>query len=377
MVPVLLDYDTLQVIWWLLLGVLLIGVAVMNGLDLGTSALLPFVAKTDAERRVVINTVGPVWEGNQVWFITGGGAIFAAWPPLYAVSFSGFYLAMLLVLLALILRPVGFKFRSKIENTRWRTMWDWALFIGGSVPALIFGVAMGNALQGVPFSFDNIMRPTYAGNLIGLLNPYALLCGLVSLSMIVMQGGIWIATKTEGPVAARARTAALIATVTTVVLFAIGGIASSMIDGYRIVEQSGVDILAKTVAREPGALLANYTAMPWTIIAPLLAFAGAAIAFMLVWSKRPGWAFPFSSLSITGIVATAGLSLFPFILPSSLNPAHSLTVWDASSSQNTLWIMLIAAVILMPIVITYTAWVYRVLRGKVTDKDVAGSDASY
>src|ERR1700761_9846663 len=147
-------YEILRLIWWALLGVLLIGFAVMDGFDLGSAFLLPVVARTDTERRIVINTVGPVWEGNQVWFILGGGAIFAAWPPLYAVAFSGFYFAMLLLLLALILRPVGFKFRSKLENPRWRSFWDGALFISGLVPALVFGVAFGNVLQGVPFRFD-------------------------------------------------------------------------------------------------------------------------------------------------------------------------------------------------------------------------------
>ena len=152
-----LDYETLRVIWWVLLGVLLIGFAVMDGFDLGVGILLPFVARTDGERRVVVNAVGPVWEGNQVWLILGGGAIFAAWPLIYAVAFSGFYLAMLVVLLALILRPVGFKFRSKMPGTRWRATWDWLLFLGGFVPALIFGVAVGNALVGAPFTFDDTL----------------------------------------------------------------------------------------------------------------------------------------------------------------------------------------------------------------------------
>ena len=150
----LIGFDVLRVIWWLLLGVLLTGFALTDGFDMGVGALIPFVGKSDAERRVAINTVGPVWEGNQVWFILGGGAIFAAWPPLYAVSFSGFYLAMFVILAALILRPVGFKYRSKRDSATWRNAWDWALFVGGAVPALIFGVAMGNVLQGVPFHFN-------------------------------------------------------------------------------------------------------------------------------------------------------------------------------------------------------------------------------
>ena len=205
----LIPFDVLRVIWWLLLGVLLIGFALTDGFDMGVGALLPFVARTDIERRVAINTVGPVWEGNQVWFILGGGAIFAAWPPLYAVSFSGFYLAMFLVLAALILRPVGFKYRSKRDAAAWRSAWDWALFVGGAVPALIFGVAVGNVLQGVPFDLTPDLLSVYEGGvlwkLIALLNPFALLAGVVSLSMLVMHGAAWLSLKSDGPVAARAR----------------------------------------------------------------------------------------------------------------------------------------------------------------------------
>src|ERR1700751_3165148 len=171
MLDMLFDYATLRMIWWVVLGVLLIGFATTDGFDMGVGALLPFVAKTAAARRVAINTVGPVWEGNQVWFILGGGAIFAAWPALYAVSFSGFYLAMFAILFALILRPVAFKYRSKRESARWKAGWDWALFIGGFVPSLIFGVAVGNVLQGVPFRFDDDMRIYYEGSFFALLNP--------------------------------------------------------------------------------------------------------------------------------------------------------------------------------------------------------------
>ena len=199
------EFETLKFIWWMLLGVLLMGFAIMDGFDLGVGMLLPFIARQDVERRVVINTIGPVWEGNQVWLILGGGAIFAAWPALYAASFSGFYLAMLLVLAALILRPVGFKFRSKMPGRRWRATWDWALFVGGTIPTLIFGVAMGNLLKGVPFSFDSELRATYAFGLFDLLNPFALLCGIVSVAMLTTHGAVYLAMKTDGALAQRAR----------------------------------------------------------------------------------------------------------------------------------------------------------------------------
>src|SRR5579863_2625988 len=194
------EYEILRLLWWAVLGVLLIGFAIMDGFDLGSAALLTFAGRNDVERRIVVNTVGPVWEGNQVWFILGGGAIFAAWPALYAASFSGFYLAMFLVLLTLILRPAAFKFRSKIAAPAWRSACDWALFSGGIVPALVFGVAFGNLFLGVPFGFDGDLRFHSTISLISLLRPFPLLVGLVSLSMIVLHGAAWLNMKTDGVV---------------------------------------------------------------------------------------------------------------------------------------------------------------------------------
>ena len=190
---------------------LLIGFAIMDGHDMGVGTLLPFAGRDDTERRVIINTVGPHWDGNQVWFITGGGAIFAAWPLVYATAFSGFYWAMLAVLWALFFRPVGFDYRSKIANPAWRTTWDWGLFVGGFVPPVIFGVAFGNLLQGVPFHFDDNLMSYYTGTFWQLLNPFALLCGVVSSAMITFHGAIYLAHRTEGAIYGRARVAALLA----------------------------------------------------------------------------------------------------------------------------------------------------------------------
>lgn len=374
------DYETLRLIWWALLGILLIGFAIMDGFDLGAATLLPFVGRTDAERRVVINTVGPVWEGNQVWFILGGGAIFAAWPPLYAVAFSGFYLAMFLVLFALILRPVAFKFRSKIEHPAWRRAWDWALFVGGFVPSLIFGVAFGNVLQGVPFRFDETLRMTYEGTLFGLLNPFALLCGLVSVAMLVMHGGAWLALKAAEPVAARAITFMRLAAIALIALFAVAGLWVAIgVDGYAIVgtvvRDGPSNPLLKQVARASGTWMANYGEQPWTLAAPALAFLGALGVIALSGLRRPGLTLLSSGLAVAGVIATAGLSVFPFLLPSSLDPSASLTVWDASSSRLTLAIMLGATVVFLPLIIAYTAWVYRVLRGRVTLAHVSDTSA--
>jgi cytochrome bd ubiquinol oxidase subunit II len=365
------DYETLRLIWWALLGVLLIGIAVMDGFDLGSAILLPVVGRTDLERRIVINTVGPVWEGNQVWLIVAGAAIFAAWPPLYAVAFSGFYLAMLLLLLSLILRPVGFKFRSKLDGKRWRTVWDAALFVGGLVPALVYGVAFGNVLVGVPFHFDDTLRMTYEGSLGALFNPFALLCGLVSVTMIAMHGATWLAVKTEAPVRERAMRAAAIVGAALVALFVIGGFWVSGIDGYVLGHFAGANgpsnPLMKQVTRATGQLLANYHAHPWMLTAPAVALVAAGMAVLLSMLRRaPGTAFVSSGIAVAAVIATAGLSQFPFLLPSSSDPGSSLTIWDASSSRATLGIMLAVTVVFLPIIMIYTGWVYRVLRGPVT-----------
>jgi len=378
----MLNYEILRLIWWLLLGTLLIGFAIMDGFDLGAAILLPFVARTDKERRVVLNAIGPVWEGNQVWLILGAGAIFAAWPMLYAVAFSGFYLAMFLALAALILRPVSFKFRSEIENPVWRTFWDFALFISGVVPALIFGVAVGNALRGVPFRFDGALRMTYEGDLLGLLNPFALLCGLVSCAMLIMHGGTYLALKTDQPVADRAAGWARSAALILLALFIAGGVYAKFgVEGYRITSDLQHDgpsnPLLKTVERGGGLLLSNFAAHPWMLLAPALVFIGALSAWLLLASRRRGWlAFIASATALLGVIGTAGLSAFPFLLPSSLDPNASLTVWDSSSSRTTLLIMLTVVVVLLPIVLAYTAFVFRVLRGRVTIAYIEDNSAS-
>lgn len=365
------DYETLKVIWWCFVGALLIGFAVTDGFDLGIGALLPFVGRTDEERRVVINTVGPVWEGNQVWLVLGGGALFAAWPLVYAAAFSGFYIAMLLVLFALILRPGGFDYRSKMPGSRWRSFWDWCLFAAGAVPALVLGVAFGNLLQGVPFYFDENLRSFYTGSFFGLLNPFALLAGVVSLSMLVMHGAMFLQLRTDGDVNRRARVAVITFGALLIVAFAVAGIWLTYgIPGYRIVSipdvNGAIDPLTKVVQKEPGAWLNNYRTYPWMMLAPVVAFAGAALAILLAARKRPGVGIIFSGLAVAGVVLTTGLSMFPFIMPSSTVPNSSLTAWDATSSHWTLTWMFWATIVFLPIVLAYTSWVYRKLRGKVT-----------
>lgn len=376
----MLDYFTLKIIWWVLVGVLLIGFAIMDGHDMGVGTLLPFVGRNDMERRVVINTVGPHWDGNQVWFITAGGALFAAWPVVYATAFSGFYWAMILVLWALFFRPVGFDYRSKIHNSTWRSTWDWGLFVGGAVPPLVFGIAFGNLLQGVPFHFNDLLVSTYTGSFWQLLNPFALLTGVVSSAMITLQGGAYLAHRTEGVIQARAIKGGVGAAIVLVSSFIVAGIWLQWIDGYRItsvVDTAGLpDILSKSVVREAGAWMANYGHYPLLWLLPALGLIGAAGAAVLLMARRTLSAFIASSLSVIGVICTAGVSMFPFVMPSSTMPAASLTVWDSVASHLSLAIMFWAALIFMPLIVLYTSWAYRVMRGKVTIAKIKANEHS-
>jgi cytochrome d ubiquinol oxidase subunit II len=375
----LFDYGTLRIIWWALLGVLLIAFAIMDGFDLGVAMLYPFVPRSETQRRVLLNVIGPVWEGNQVWFILGGGAIFAAWPLLYAASFSGFYLAMMLVLLGLILRPVALTFRGKIDSSAWRRSWDVAFFISGIVPSLVFGVAFGNLLLGTPFHFDNSLRPEYEGDLLGLLNPFALLCGGVSVAMLTMQGASFLASKSEGEVARRAAIFGAVAALILALLLSIAGAWVALrMDGFVVrgdIDPAGPsNPLWKSVTREAGGWLNTYRHAPSSLAAPFFAYLGAFGAVFALALGAARLALISSSAAVAGVIATAGFSLFPFLLPSSSHPDHSLTVWDASSSPMTLSLMLVATLFFLPIVLVYTSWVFHVLRGPVTEAGIERGD---
>lgn len=377
-----LDYQTLRFIWWLLIGVLLIGFAIMDGFDLGVAALLPFAAKTDAERRVVLNSIGPTWDGNQVWFILGGGAVFAAFPLLYAAAFSGFYLAMFLLLLTFIVRPVGFEFRSKIADARWRATWDWLLCAGGAIAALVFGVAFGNLFLGVPFHFDQDLRFFYTGSFFGLFSPFALLCGITSVAMLLMHGATFLRLKTDGDVARRAARVQRIAAVATLLLFTACALwAGYGLDSYTIAAGGNPSApsnpLAKIVTMSDGGWHTAWAAFPLAWLVTATVWTAAVLTAVLAGYAWRGTAFVTSALTVGGIIASAGITLFPFFLPSSSNPSMSLTVWDASSSETTLAIMLAAAVVFMPLVIAYTGWVYRVMRGTVSSADITRKPKSF
>jgi cytochrome bd ubiquinol oxidase subunit II len=368
------DYATLRLIWWLILGALLIGFAVMDGFDLGLGASFRFLGRTDEERRALLESIEPVWDGNQVWFILAGGAVFAAWPLLYAASFSGLYLAMFLLLVALILRPVGFMFRNKIPELRWRNAWDWALLIGGVVPALLFGVAFGNLFLGLPFHFDALQRPVFVGGLFVLLRPFALLAGVVSLSMLLMHGTVYAALKVGPPMSTRAAALGRAAALVYIVAFIVAGVWVAGLSGHQInsvVDRFGAsNPLTKQVVVTHGAWLANYRAHGVLWLIPLATLLGAAATRALLGAGRAGAAFLTSALTQAGTILTAGVALFPFLMPSSTHPNHGLTVWDASSSMRTLGIMLEAVIVLLPIVLIYTAWVFRVLRGRITLEEI-------
>jgi len=376
----MMDYETLRIIWWGLIGVLLIGFALTDGFDLGVGALLTLVGRTDNERRIMINTIGPHWDGNQVWFITAGGALFAAWPLVYAASFSGFYFALLITLAALWMRPVGFDYRSKMQSARWRTSWDWALFVSGIVPALIFGVAFGNLFLGVPFEYDPMLRPSYGGGLMGLLRPFALLAGIVSVCMLLLHGATWLQLKTDGFIRQRSLKLGVILGITTSVLFGLAGVWVGYLDGYQITSVINTNgpsnPLLKTVTFVSGGWLANYSIYSWMLIAPALGLLSPlACAYFSVKGKS-GWAFVASSGTIIGIICTAGFSLFPFLMPSNSQINSSLTVWDATSSETTLMIMFVVACIFVPIILGYTIWGYWVMRGKVTQQHLDADNHS-
>ena len=377
----MLEYETLRVVWWLLLGTLLSGFAVTDGFDLGTAALVRVLGRDDDERRCVLETVEPIWEGNQVWIILGGGAVFAAWPLLYAASFSGFYFAILLVLLAFILRPVGFGFRNKIQDTRWRNGWDWVLTISGLVPSLIFGVAFGNLFLGVPFRYDDSLRMTYEGGLIGLLRPFALLSGVVSLSMLLMHGASWVAYKADEAIAGRAARLATGFALVFVAAYVLAGLWLAFgIAGYSISGAAAANAPSNPLLKQVtqgGSWLGDGSLGTWACVAAAVAIVAALAVPLLARRAHHGRAFLASALAIIGTIFSAGFALFPFLLPSNLDPKSSLTIWDASSSRTTLGLMLIATLIFLPIVLAYTAWVYSVLRGRVSLAHVKQTHGMY
>jgi cytochrome d ubiquinol oxidase subunit II len=320
-----------------LITILFIGYFILEGFDYGVGILLPFLGKNDQDRRVIINTIGPFWDGNEVWLITAGGAIFAAFPHWYATMFSGFYLALVLMLFALIFRGVAFEFRSKDKYPAWRATWDWAIFAGSLVPALLWGVALGNLLRGVKIDQNMI----YVGTFFDLLNPYALLGGLTTLAIFTLQGAIFLALKTKGGLEVQAVAATK----------KVGPVATVLIFAFVIVTYFWTDAFAR-LGVNPG-------------IIPLAAGGTLLAAGWFIHHNRPGWAFVMNCLTITFSTLTIFMALYPRVIVSSLNSAWSLTIYNASSSPYTLMVMSIVALIFVPIVLAYQGWTYWVFRQRI------------
>ena len=371
----MIDYEFLRIIWWVLVIVLLIGFSVTDGFDMGVTALLPVAGKKEVEKRIMINSIAPHWDGNQVWLLTAGGAIFAAWPIVYSVAFSGFYIALFLVLAALFFRPIGFEYRAKIDNPTWRAVWDWGLFAGGFVPALVFGVAFGNLLQGVPFELNELSQVTYTGSFFALLNPFALLCGVLSLAMLVTHGANRLQMKTTAELRNRARAITQIGALVTLITFVLAGVWLSFKEGY--VVTSVLDHFApsspasgKEVAVEVGAWFKNFNETPALWIFPALVVIGALLNVVASKANRCGFAFFFSVLTMAGVIITAAVSMFPFVMPSSTHPAQSLLMWDATSSELTLTLMFYLALVFVSISLLYTIWSYYKMFGRLDESFV-------
>jgi cytochrome d ubiquinol oxidase subunit II len=326
-------------IWFVLVGVLLLGYALLDGFDLGAGILHPFVARTDRERRAVMRSIGPVWDGNEVWLLTAGGALFAAFPIVYATVFSGFYLALILLLAALIFRAVALEFRDQVAGAGWRRAWDAAFFLGSLLPALLLGVAVGNVIRGLPIEADG----TYRGGLVGLLTPLPLLVGLLVVAFAVTHGAAWLLLKTDGAVAARARSAALGGWVGLAVLWIAATVAARALAPDRWDPFS-----TPTAWLAPGAVVLGLAAFP-----------------VLVRSGRAALAFLASGFSMAGMIATMGIGLYPNLVPALDAPERSLTIASAASSDLTLSVMLGITLVGVPIVLAYTVFIYWRFRGKV------------
>ncbi len=362
-------FAILQLLAWAAVGAVMILFACTGGFDLGAGMLLPFIGRNDNERRVVLNVVGPTWDGNQVWLIIVGGAIFAIWPRVYAATFSGFYFAMLILLWALFLRPVAFEYHSKIQKQGWRTFWVWALFVGSVVPALIIGVGIGNVIMGVPYYFDPVtLRFFYTGTFWGLLRGFPILCGLVCIFMMIMHGSAYVALRTQGMMRMRAQRAGRLFALLFFLFFVIGGIwLITGVTGYQLISMPAdpsSSPLSNVIEMGAGRWLHAYLAYPVLFLVPLIGL--LSVLCVLYWHRGNTVIRTFycSALSIALTIATFGLTLFPFVMPSNTHPNESLLLWNASSSALSLAGILVCALIMLPIIFIYTTFVYRKLWGR-------------
>lgn len=372
----MISYSSLQLLAWLAVGTAFFLFAATAGFDFGAGMLARFIGKTDSERRVVINTVGPTWDGNQVWLIFAGGALFAIWPRAYAAAFSGLYFAILLVLWSLFLRPVSFEYRSKLTSAKWRNFWDWMLFFGSFLPPLLLGVAVGNLFLGLPIHYDPISLRFYYGkemadatafsDLFTLLRPFALLVGLVSVVMMLMHGAAYLCLRTAGLVAERARKVLILSALLFLILFSGAGYWIAYLPGWvwTATPDPMLHPLAVNAVVQTGAWLQNYMQYPWMMIAPFIGLTSPFLVLLFACGRAYRPAFIFSVLAIAGTLATWALSMYPFVMPSSIAPSQSLTLFNATSSPLSLVGILITTAIMLPIIFIYTAFVYRKMWGR-------------
>ncbi|WP_298264854.1 cytochrome d ubiquinol oxidase subunit II [Acidocella sp.] len=376
-------FVALKVIWAVLLGVLLTGLAVMVGMDMGVGSMLRFVGRNDAERRVALNIIGPHWDGNQVWFILGGGAIFAAFPTLYATSFSVFYVVMILLLFSMIMRPVAFEYRSKVPGDKWRGTWDWAFLISGALPMIIYGAAFGNVMEGVGFHYSWTGQYFQDESFLSyLLNPFAVMCGVLSLALSLYQGGTMLMLRGEEPIYGRARGFAIGGALVAALLFAAGGFWIAHLNGYAF--SAPVDpnmpptpLTGQSVVVQPGAWMNNYHSYPVLWVLPALGLLGMLGGAAMAALRKPIIGWWLGAIAWIGVIFTTGASMFPFLMPSSSNPDQSLTVWNATGSEYNLGWMLFFALLFTPIIIAYTSWCFYVMRGKVRIGDITKNTHGY
>lgn len=362
------EYEFLKIAWWLMIGAVLMVYAATAGFDAGVTMYMPFL-RDENDRRVVLNTSAPTWDGNLTWIVFAGGGLFVVWPVVYATAFSGMYFALLLILFSLFLRPPGYEYRNKIDNASWRRTCDWALFLSGVIPAFVFGVAFGNCFLGYPFYFDpHTFRQFWTGDFWDLLSPYALLSGVVSVLMVLMHGSTFLQRRTEGHL----RKLAFKVHVITAILLLIGFTASGLllmfkIIGYKLVSTAAdptQNPLNNVVSSGIGYWIQTYDQYPWKYLAPVAAYGGILES---LWAAYYGWvktAFWASCFAVGGIVGTAGATLFPFLMPSSTHPNQSLMIWNASSSQYALNSMLYIAVVLLVIILGYKIFAFNTIWGK-------------
>ncbi|HEX7380882.1 MAG TPA: cytochrome d ubiquinol oxidase subunit II [Nevskiaceae bacterium] len=374
-------YAALKIVWWLVLGGLFMAIGVMIGQDMGVGTSLRYLGRDDYERRAVLNMIGPHWDGNQVWFVLGGGSLFAAFPTVYATLFSGLYIVMLILLWAMIVRPLGFEYRGKMPSERWRRNWDLMLFISGFVPMLVFGTALGNAFIGFPFHFNDLMQSFYPNGFgfASLFNPFAvIICGLMAVALALYQGGAMVNLRGEGVIAARARRMMAWAAIVAVVLFTVGGIWLSQMTGYApsgaVDPSMAANPLASTASAGKGLWLANFFAHPALFIVPILVYGGLGFGSMFARSGHERLAWWSGALAWAATVGTVGAALFPMLAPSYVTPDQSLTVWNSTSSLRTLAWMLGFAVVFIPLIVLYTSWAFRVMGGKVSARDIRERD---